>query len=350
MKPRPPRFRLRRSKLVLVVLLAGLMLLAANLAADFLGLKYLHPGNKRWYLSAWAEQWANEPIDLLVLGSSKARFGINVTRVSAALAEEGVGDLGAFNLAQPAAGSVRNAALLRDLIERRGCPSVIVLEVSPLGLHPEGIWWRLLGDYATLRDLAVLAPDLGTLEHADGYLSASTRGFERFYDYLARRPDSDDVERELSRRGSQYNARPRSFPRLERDLELAPPTEPPGQRGAGRQLFELRASPARALEELTDSARRCSARLVLLSMPTATALSRTATTHREEQLRSELGAFARRNEISFLDYNLVDLGLESANFRDWTHLNYEGAELLSDHLARQVLSPLIRADRGEDAP
>lgn len=340
---------MRRSKLALVAVYAGLILMTANLVADHLGLKYLHPGNKRWYASAYALEGLERPVDLVILGTSMGRFGLNATRIAEVLAEQGHGDLEAFNLSQPAAGPVRNNALLRDLISSRGCPSIVIVEVSHFGLRPEGTWWRLLGDYATIRDIPILAEDLAELEHADGFLSSSTRGFERFYDYLLRRPSSETIEREIERRGSQYKDRPWKFPRLERDLELAPPTEGPLNRGnSNRSTFELRAAPERGLEAIADAVRGCSAQLFLLRLPTASALSRKNTGAIDEEFRSELETFATRRDAVFLDYNMIDLGLVTGEFRDWTHLNYDGAEKLSDHLARQVISPRLEDRRAND--
>jgi len=83
-------------------------------------------------------------------------------------------------------------------------------------------------------------------------------------------------------------------------------------------------------------------------MPTAIALSRKSTSRFQQQFRFELERFVARSEASFLDYNQVDLGLRAEQFRDWNHLNYEGAEILSDHLARQVLAPLLEARRETD--
>ena len=240
---------------------------------------------------------------------------------------------------------MRINALLRDLVDSRGCPSIVVVEISRYGLRREGLWWRLLGDYATWRDLPVIAGDLADLEHANGFLSGSTRGFERFYDYLFRLPEQKSIDLEVERHGGQYLERPWKFPRYNRDQELAPPSETLGRRALSPPAFELGASPQRGLEAIAAAVHGCAAELILLRMPSITTMSRRQIAHVDEDINAEIGAFADRHGAVFLDYNHVDLGLVTAQFRDRNHLNYEGAEVLSDHLARQVIAPRLDARR-----
>ena len=80
-------------------------------------------------------------------------------------------------------------------------------------------------------------------------------------------------------------------------------------------------------------------------MPIVPVLSRGYMSHFELQLHSEMARFAAQNAAVLVDFNQIDLGLTTDQFRDWNHLNYEGAEILSDYLARQVIAPALEARR-----
>jgi hypothetical protein len=333
---------LQRKKLITVLVLASTMAGLLNVAADFWRLKHYRPRAHRWSINTYALQQTEETVDILVLGSSRVLQGINPNVLSSTLQKAGHDGVTAFNVAQPGTAVVTRQIQLHDLIRSNGCPGIVVFEVSPGALNQNGRWWRDSPEYASFRDFPVLLPGVTSFERLDFALAISLHGGMRLYDRLSKAPKSHTTERALMTRGSQHG-----------DLTWKPETMGKGPRQKGirktRNFFNNRvwtdmhigSSTRQALRQSADLAESCSARFVLLRMPTLI-WYRTSDLERVNQPFLEaIDELATSHDFVFFDSNARETGVLPGHFADAIHLNLGGSIVFSELLAREVLLPLL---------
>jgi hypothetical protein len=337
--------RLRRKKLVAVLAYTLAMASLLNAAADAWRLKYYRPKAPRSNMNAYVFQQSGQPVDILFLGSSRSRQGINTNLVMDVLQEAGHEGVSAFNVAQPALGTVTAQIMLGDLIRSNGCPGIVVLEVSPSSLNQNGDWWPAVGDYASVRHAPVVLQSVTNFERLDFLLVSALRGGMRFYDRLARSPGPQMAARTLATRGSLHG-----------DLAGRPgPVEQgPGNRSIrmARNLYrrkfwrnlDIGGSTTAALRRCAVLAEGCRARLVLVRMPTLIGSNPEDREGGDLPFLGAIGEFEASHDVVFLDAHATDIGIQRDHFRDPVHLNLGGSIVFGEYLAREVLLPLLEQE------
>lgn len=333
--------RIRRPKLILTFLFCLAIAALGNATSDLARIKYHWPREGKRALSAFAFQQSREQTDVLILGSSHSIRGINAVLLSDLLRSQGIDRAQSFNVGQQAGRSVRNAALLRDLVASNGCPGVVIFEVSPGSLNRNGPWAERLDDYASLEDLPIVRGDLRDVDVRDPYLASSLRGYLRWIDWFAQPPEEALVVGAMERQGGRW---------LKPPLRNPPSTGPARKRIARNQrIFRhrfwrdlaLAGAPVRALEEAVRISQSCGSEILLLRMPTLLWGDQRDVDAYDVPFLEFMDDFVATHDVPFLNITNESISLEARHFEDPGHLNYYGAEIVTTHLAREVLPPLL---------
>lgn len=334
---------LRQRFLLSILVLALIGIALTNLMATALRLDYHRPtGGKA---NVYVYQQARDPADILFLGSSHTREGINANLVSDTLLTAGVPIHGAFNLAQPGANLLVSLITLRDVVASNGCPAAIVIEVDPAAINRGREWGGLLREQVTARDLPLIMPAITSLDRLDDTLSSQLRGMSRLFERVVQPPDPEETERFRASRGSSYRRAPA-------------PDRPAGPLGRwairrGRNIyrrqtwknFEISPLLVRSLEKLLVVAEKCSARVLLVRMPNLGLYSPEDLEAVDRPFSRFMDPFAAEHHLAYADLQWTEMGLDRRNFRNAAHLGRRGAAAVSRHLATVWLAPLLRQPR-----
>lgn len=332
---------LRRKKLVLTSIYLAILATVGNMGVDFFRIKYYWPRVSYYSPSTYVLQRSRETPEVLAVGSSRLFDGLNATLLTDLLRGHGLGEVSAFNVAQPGSDLLQGNAQLRDLVASNGCFEIIVFEVAPDGLNRNGPLSRNSGEFGSFRDIRLLGNRLRERKVRDEYLTSAIRGAVRWIDLGFEPPDPALLTLEANRRGSRYSA--------------GAPDRPPRPRGPGpRRLrtsrnksrdiywkdFVIGGVGFRALREVMNTAKRCGSRLVLVRLPILFLDRPEDLRTVDRPFRDLMEELTREEGVLFVD--LADIPtLDSRYFRDPGHLDFYGSEIVTTYLARDVLPPLL---------
>lgn len=324
----------------------GLVLLA-NGAAQWLGLGYWQPFVNNQAQKIYVYQRDGLSPDVLFLGTSK----VNRAVIQAVV---GADQSNSFCLGQMGVSAQTQAIVLRDVLESNGCPRLVVLEVTPGMLNANhGGFTDVLRHYASPGDLVRAVPRLRSAAQwraaGQGAFRGLTSLYLRSWCVLFRGGLQRQLDSIRRLRGGHYG------PMVTRGLEGLDKMRPAEQRDLLRRMsdkgrrrfmhrFAIGGAAAEGLEEIIRLARNRGVGLALFNPP-VTPEYRRALYQPGEYARflEYVERIARREGIPFLDLDDGRLGLTSADFFDFGHLNAAGAEKASHCLVRDLLVPALAA-------
>ena len=337
--------RLRRAKLLRTALAACLIVVAANAVVRTLEVKYWRPDERLWRANTYAFQRSGFDADLLVVGSSRILFGVNAVGLEEELAA--LPDApSVFNIGQAAGNAFKNLVVLRDVFRSNGCPETVLLEMSPGLVNGAQEQRRFIQEYATLRDLPLLAPELDSARRLDAFLTSGLGGPIALWYHWVDPPPDEMIERALERQGGRWGRHPPARSRRLDGETIRRRGDDVRDRRLERFLsgYTVEGVPARALEAIVELVAACDARLILVRLPSFIPSS-PETERIELVFRAYVDEFARRTGTPFHDIRLASVGLRPEHYNDFAHLNHDGAALLTSYLAREILLPALRRPR-----
>ena len=335
-----------RKKLLQVCLTAALVALAGQWIADSMRIKYWPRDDWSEAINVYAYQQSRLRADILFLGSSLTRSGIVPQTLRRQLKDAAI-EASVFNLGRRSANSLHAAVILRDMIGSNGCPEMIVLEVSARSLNANNDQTDFISDYASFRDLPIMAPELLSLAGADAFLSSRLRGLLALYYRAAelRKDWQEELTQALRRAGGSWN--PRRPDRRERNDGRRQRFERVRRHAIDRLLehVEIGGAGSRGLESVARLAADCESRLLLLRLPTILPLDAKEQIPVESPFEDYIRAFSRRSSIALYEIDPIDVGLDYEHYIDFVHLNWTGATRFTTFLAEEVIGPELRAAR-----
>jgi hypothetical protein len=356
--PRTSGLRARRSYFVAAATAAAL-LAAGNPLARALGLHHWSSSGDERKL-AFLER-APEAPEVLLLGSSRIKFGLMATAMERRFAARLGRPVTVFNAALASSGVVEASWILDEVAARLGCPRVVVADVNVEGLNAASD--RLeqgLRLYLPPHRWPSVLPHLTAPDRLEAALEGLATGYGHLLYAMAHPPRSTDARSEAARvltcRGSVYG--PPEVACGERpETDLA--AEPDIRRR--RQLrwyrlrlrrfhrlddFRLGGLPEQGLERLAELCRHCRARLVLVTLPTLYPWEEWGWGEAVAATSRRAAALARLPEVRYIDYTLPAEELATRDFYDPGHLSRRGARRLSLRLADEVAPALPERPAG----
>jgi len=148
-----------------VAVIAALTVLA-DVAVELLGVRYCQPIGHEPTMAAWAYQRGAAGLDVVFIGSSRIHYGVVPATVEEAFRETTGHDIRAWCLGVEAGTVMAYYPVVRDLLDGRRAPKVLVVGLSPRAVNSNstrnrlalayfgspGDWWReyrIQGPWAT---------------------------------------------------------------------------------------------------------------------------------------------------------------------------------------------------------
>lgn len=325
---------------------AAFVLLVGNPLTRAVGLQHWSSSEDERKLT-FLERSGEVP-DVLLLGSSRVKFGLMGSVVEERLEERLGRPVRAYNGALASTGVLEASWMLDEVIGRMGCPRVVVVDVNVEGVNAASD--RLeqgLRLYLPPRRWFPVLPKLRNREQLEAVLAGLATGYGHLLYALDRPPGSDAVrgeeERALACRGSVYGppaaaCEGRGKTNLAREPAIRLRRQMRWYRIRLRNLhrldrFRLGGLPRQGLDALVASCRRCDAELLLITLPTlypweewGWAEPVAATARMAEDLARATGA-------RYVDFSALAEELTLGDFYDPGHLSRRGARRVSEQVA-----------------
>ena len=324
---------------------------SAHLFSSARGLRLIR--RVAWPTDVYAfQQMDFGPIDVAVVGASRASFGVPPTALDLALAPRIGRSTQSVNLSRDFASIFAETALAEDLLRDRTMPAVVVVEVAPETVN--SFHHRNETNMAEHVDFGSMTRCFRAAETLDGWVGCTRplfRGIERIAPFFAGRVDyRTDVEWLLVFHGGgqycygtpecdEYNEAYERDPahRWDVRLERVKPKIRP-QRYTRFQLGEGIAH--ESLLDLCAWGRDNGVEVVLLNMPIHRAYQSEIPPDIYGEYLDYMQGLAIEEGVVFHDANTEDWWDRRDLFLDLDHLNHRGARLLAEEVAH-VVAPLL---------
>jgi hypothetical protein len=330
-----------------------LVIVLSDAASRWLRISYWTPFASDRALAIHVYQRQRVSADILFLGTSKINTAVIPAVIESELSEKLGRPVTAFCLGQPGTSAFTSWQVLRDVVASNGAPAVVVLELSPGSLNANhGHIPRDLSSYCSLGDLIEATPWIDSWERLVAASSGAFRGLTTCALSASRVFYRGSVEPRLEgftrKHGAQFGPRRWQQRRL---TDLTDEQQQQAVRDAvawGRHeymdRYEIGGAPEAAFRSICRLTHDRGIRLVVLDPPVADRYRR-----RIAEFQSYLGHAAQTCAFESVELDPASLGLSDADFRDLTHLNWDGAATVSRHLARTVLLRLLAPPAGTGA-
>jgi hypothetical protein len=340
--------RILSKKILWTVVFCFFSFFLFDLLEGLLGLSYWKP-DKEDTLVIYEFQRGSERPDIVIMGSSRIRFGILPTCMAGALSNtpEEIPDI--FNLGQDSGGMRISHTILRDVLQGEKCPKLLLLDVKVWGLNSNssGVnnayfrYYASQWDIVRSLDISVFSGEFGP--RAQGFV----RSISNLLWLIRRNPWQASYQERLARLRENKGAEFRYA-----ESSLAGMTKKERGRFMGLRFFMLKdlmedfqiSGPAQeAFEDVIVLCRKRNIKLILLAMPL----------HPDDpeinHYQDEYSVFmtyvtetCNRENIPFYDLQEDGPALSDEHFGDYDHMNTEGAEIVSTYVAENILRPEMR--------
>lgn len=324
---------------------------------DAAGLKYVQ--GVIWPTDIYTFQRAIDgPIDVAVVGSSRASFAVSPSRMDACLAERGVAGTQTVSLARTFATAKTADQLRRDLLAGERTPQVLVLAVGPEFFNEHN--HQSHESTAANTDLSGIPAALGQargLQSALAALRPLTRGVENIAIFLTRRHETEDHLRwmMLHHGGGQFcydseacsdsNKAIRTTMRSRWDLvqrNLIPQVGE--ERFARYAVGDGRVHDA--LRETLRWAKANDVEVVLAHVPLHTTFQAQIPPAVRKRLGAYLADLAPRYDVTRFTPSSSRWPTTRSLYTDADHLSAIGSRRFTDELCKEVIAPMLSGDGG----
>ncbi len=329
----------------------------ADLAVERLGVRYCQPIGHEPTMAAWAYQQGAEDIDVVFIGSSRIHFGVVPAAVEKAFRQATGRDIRAWCLGIEAGTVMAYHAVVRDLLQGRGAPKVLVVGLSPRAVNSNstrnglaltyfgspGDWWqecRSRGVWAT--DWRAIASGVFGRPTCLGQWAMASAGYR-----------AKHVRSILDLRGGIHaplgpgeseEALPGDLSREKWDRLAAARLQ--SARDDLLRDFAILGRADHAFRSMARIARERGTRLLVVNVPTHPTFDRS---HKAGEYETYMESMARTCDelgVAWQDLNVPPWRSPDCDlWRDMDHMNRRGALRLSRLLGSGVLPPHLPPSR-----
>jgi hypothetical protein len=331
-----------------------LSLVAADLVAPRLGLKYYQTDKTEDLLAIQAFERDASTYDVIFMGASRTQHGIRPAEVDRMLSKRVGREISSYVLAPPAAGMLTFATLVDELLSEDRAPEVLVLSLAPGALNSNRIINnRYLKNFASLVSLARYTPYVDTQEELDSVLYGYCRGWSNIEKALWELPNLDERKRKAAKvtasRGARWAAwskkTPKNFAEPDPDRERVLDDFYTSMQTRNLVDFEIPGPNQLALDRIIEQCRGSGTKLVLWEEPTLIDPKRLYVAHEDQVYRSFIEELTERESLELHVITPGQLRLEPKHYIDIHHLGPDGATTLSKFWALELLPKYLGSTR-----
>lgn len=330
--------------------------LGATLVARALGLEYLQGVIWPTDLNTFSRLPTAEPIDVAVLGSSRASFGLPPSALDACLSQRLGRSTRSVNLARAFATTPTFLDQAEELLEGERTPEVLLLAIGPEALDPHNHQnAAMMAQQADLEDIPSSILQVRTLNEAFASLRPLFRGSENLAILLSGRHRSEQRLRWMMtfHGGGQYCYGSTFCDRNNHDVEtvLAEQWDEAERRIlpnlAAERFSDYAAGTGRAdraTQQLVAWARANDVTLAIVNLPLHNQFMGAMPEGVYERYRAVLDDVVTRHELPLYDANTVQRRLRRTDYVDADHLSAVAARQLAEDVCAELLLPLLQDD------
>jgi hypothetical protein len=326
--------------------------------SNILKLSYWEP-DKADTLGIYQFQNSPEQPDIVIVGSSRARFGLLPEPMAQEVMATTDTDVDIFNLGQDTGGMRISYAILKNVLRGEKRPRLVLLEIRvwDLNSNSSGVNNAYFKYYANQRDI------LRSLDKSIffGGLGPRAQGFLRSISNLLwlaqKNPWQAQYQEKLDLLQENSGAELRYV-----GSSIAEMSEKKRKRFTSLRFhmledlmerFQIKGPAEHAFKDFIALCRRRNIKLILLTMPLHPD-DPELNYYRAEHLEfiEYVSEICAREDIRFLNLQEEGPPLGDEHFGDYDHLNVTGAEIVSTYVSKRILVPEVTrwSSPGEKSP
>jgi hypothetical protein len=323
------------------------------------GLSFWQPDNP-FALNLYVFQHSRERPDVVILGSSRARMGILPPVIERTVCRETGMRLTAFNLAQLGSGIRTSHRILRDILSMRKPPRFLVLEVFPGQFNSDSLFLNntYFKYFASQLDI-LFSLDRRVLGDGMGPRACGlVRDASNLIGLATRNPTQQRYRNQLEFAAAQGGAFPlptaENMNRLSHE-ELARLRQM-GDVGARHvdwfqpeDRYTINGAADRAFRDSLSLCKKQGIQMLVISLPILGDPEQPHGDRNYEQFIEYITETCDREQVKFRD--LQDkVVLQKGDYWDASHVNKNGALIISEYVADEILLPEMTTLREESLP